>query len=63
MQAGKKVPLDNPDVLNIVRAVYVFSNIIIASVYLYCQMQVNKKKGMFIAQSRRQWRHVLGWLE
>jgi len=44
MQAGKKVPLDNPDVLNIVRAVYVFSNIIIASVYFYCTMQVNKKK-------------------
>ena len=49
MQAGKKVPLDNPDVLNIVRAVYVFSNIIIASVYFYCTMQVNKKKGMFCA--------------
>jgi hypothetical protein len=46
MQASKKIPLDNPDVLNIVRAVYIASNVIIAAVYLYIQVQVNKKKGM-----------------
>lgn len=46
MQASKKVPLDNPDVLNIVRVVYVTSNIIIAAVNLYIMSQISKKKGM-----------------
>ena len=49
MQASKKIPLDNPDVLNIVRAVYVLSNIIIASVNLYISMQISGKKGTFSA--------------
>ncbi|KAI9669232.1 MAG: hypothetical protein M1817_004727 [Caeruleum heppii] len=46
MQASKKVPFDNPMVLNGVRAVYVLSNLIIVGVYLYVQNQINKKKDM-----------------
>ena len=45
MQASKKVPFDDPMVLNGVRALYVFSNVVILGIYLYVQMQINKKKG------------------
>lgn len=45
MQVSKKVDFENPDVLNIVRGLYVASNVIIAMVYLYVQSQINKKKG------------------
>lgn len=45
MQASKKVPFENPDVLNGVRALYVVSNLIIVGIYYYVQMQINKKRG------------------
>ena len=45
MQISKKVPFDDPNVLNGVRALYVLSNIIIAGIYLYVQQQINKKNG------------------
>lgn len=45
MQVSKRVPFDDPNVLNIVRAVYVVSNLIIASVYFYVKTQIDKKKG------------------
>lgn len=45
MQISKKVPFDNPDVLNAVRALYVVSNIVILGIYLYVQAQINKKNG------------------
>jgi hypothetical protein len=45
MQVSKKIPFDDPNVLLGVRAAYVISNLIIAGVYLYVQMQINKKKG------------------
>lgn len=45
MQVSKRIPFDDPNVLNIVRAVYVVSNIIIASVYFYVKTQIDKKKG------------------
>lgn len=45
MQASKKVPFEDPMVLNGVRAMYILSNVIIAAIYLYIQSQVNKKKG------------------
>ena len=45
MQISKKVPFDDPNVLNGVRALYIVSNIIIAAIYFYVQMQINKKNG------------------
>lgn len=46
MQASKKVPFEDPNVLNGVRALYVVSNIIIAAIYFYVKLQIDKKKGM-----------------
>ncbi|KAI9768124.1 MAG: hypothetical protein M1835_006952 [Candelina submexicana] len=46
MQASKKVPFDNSDVLMAVRGAYVLSNLIILGVYLYVQQQINKKKDL-----------------
>lgn len=46
MQVSKRIPFDDPNVLNIIRAVYIGSNVIIGLVYLYIQSQINKKKGM-----------------
>lgn len=48
MQVSKRIPFEDPDTLNIVRALYIASNLIIASIYLYTQIQINKKKGMSI---------------
>lgn len=45
MQASKKVPFEDPNVLNGVRALYIVSNLIIAGVYLYIQNKINSKKG------------------
>ena len=45
MQVSKKIPLEDPNVLNIVRVVYVLSNVIIISVYAYVHFMINKKKG------------------
>lgn len=45
MQVSKKVPFDDPTVLNGVRALYVTSNLIIAGIYVYVQMKINAKKG------------------
>ena len=46
MQLSKKIPFEDPDVLLVIRVVYVVSNIIIAGVYLHLQKQVEKKKGV-----------------
>lgn len=45
MQASKKIPFEDPNVLNGVRGLYVVSNIIILGVYLYVKMQIDKKRG------------------
>lgn len=45
MQASKKIPFEDPMVLNLVRALYVVSNVIIAAVYFYTKMQIDKKRG------------------
>jgi uncharacterized membrane protein len=45
MQISKKIPFDDPNVLNGVRALYIVSNLIIAGIYLYVQAQINKKNG------------------
>lgn len=48
MQLAKKVPFDNPDVLLLVRGLYIASNVIILSLYLYTQAKINKKRGTLI---------------
>jgi len=53
MQISKKVPFDNPDVLNAVRALYVVSNIVILGIYLYVQAQINKKNGASLCGLRK----------
>jgi hypothetical protein len=53
MQISKKIPFDDPNVLNGVRALYIVSNIIIAAIYFYVQMQINKKNGASRASRRR----------
>lgn len=45
MQVSKKIPFEDPNTLNIVRGLYITSNVIIAFLYLYTQFQINKKKG------------------
>ncbi len=47
MQTSKKIPFDDPNVLNGIRGFYILSNIIIAGIYLYVQQQINKKNGSF----------------
>ncbi|KAJ4334944.1 phosphate transporter (Pho88) [Ascochyta clinopodiicola] len=50
MQISKKIPFDDPNVLNGVRALYIVSNIIIAGIYFYVQMQINKKNDMTVVK-------------
>jgi hypothetical protein len=51
MQVAKRVPFDDPDVLNMVRALYIGSNVVVFSIYLYIQSQINKKKGTFTSHT------------
>ncbi|KAK3182614.1 phosphate transporter (Pho88) [Lecanicillium sp. MT-2017a] len=46
MQVSKRIPFEDPDVLNIIRAIYIGSNVVIGLVYLYIQSQINKRKDM-----------------
>lgn len=46
MQVAKRIPFNDPDVLNMCRAAYVASNLIILGIYLYIKSVVDKKKGM-----------------
>ncbi|KAI2622621.1 putative phosphate transporter [Xylaria nigripes] len=46
MQVSKKVPFEDPTVLNGVRALYIASNVIIAAIYGYVLLQINKKKDL-----------------
>lgn len=45
MQLAKKIPFEDPNVLNMCRALYIASNLIIAGLYLFVQMKINKNKG------------------
>jgi hypothetical protein len=45
MQVAKKIPFDDPQVLNICRAVYIASNLIILAVNFYIKTVIDKKKG------------------
>ena len=57
MQISKKIPFDDPSVLNGVRALYIVSNIIIAAIYFYVQMQINKKNGTLASFCPRRHQH------
>lgn len=46
MQVSKKVPFEDENVLLGVRAMYVLSNIIIISIYLYTKTIINKKNDL-----------------
>jgi len=48
MQASKKIPFDNPMVLNGCRALYVLSNLIILGLYYYCKIQIDRKNDQTI---------------
>ena len=48
IQVSKKIPFDDPNVLMGVRALYIVSNLLIAGIYFYTKMQIDKKRGMFI---------------
>lgn len=45
IQVAKKVPFDDPNVLNGVRGLYILSNLIIMGIYYYIKLQIDKKKG------------------
>lgn len=45
MQVAKKVPFEDPNVLNAVRGLYLLSNLIILAIYGYMKLQIDKKKG------------------
>ncbi|KAK4183805.1 inorganic phosphate transporter Pho88 [Podospora australis] len=46
MQVAKKIPFEDPTVLNACRAAYIASNVIILGIYLYIQSVINKKKDL-----------------
>lgn len=58
MQISKKIPFDDPNVLNGVRALYIVSNLIIAGIYFYVQQQINKKNGAFSITPARSLRYA-----
>lgn len=45
MQVSKRIPFDDPNVLNFVRLTYVVSNLVIFGIYFYVKTQIDKKKG------------------
>lgn len=45
MQVSKKIPFEDPNVLTGVRALYIISNVLIAAIYFYVKMQIDKKRG------------------
>jgi hypothetical protein len=45
MQVSKKIPFEDPNVLMGVRALYIVSNLLIAGIYFYTKMQIDKKRG------------------
>lgn len=46
MQLAKKIPFEDPDVLLVVRGMYILSNVLILGIYLYTQSKIKSKKGM-----------------
>ena len=48
MQVSKKIPMEDPDTMNLIRAGYILSNAIIIAIYAYTHYLINKKKGSTI---------------
>jgi len=46
MQVAKRIPLDDPNVLNIVRLGYILSNLIIAGIYYYIGIKIKRKNDL-----------------
>ncbi|KAK4455361.1 inorganic phosphate transporter Pho88 [Podospora aff. communis PSN243] len=46
MQIAKRIPFEDPFVLNACRAAYVISNVLILSIYLYTKSVIDKKKDL-----------------
>ncbi|GKZ28878.1 hypothetical protein AbraIFM66950_001502 [Aspergillus brasiliensis] len=46
MQLAKKVPFEDPDVLMLVRGMYILSNVLILGLYLFTQTKINKKNDL-----------------
>lgn len=45
MQASKKIPFEDPNVVMGVRGAYLLSNLLIIGIYLYIQSKINAKRG------------------
>jgi hypothetical protein len=45
MQVSKRIPMEDPQVLLLIRGGYILSNVIIVSIYAYVHFLINKKKG------------------
>lgn len=45
MQLAKKIPFEDPNVLNACRAAYAISNLLIIGIYLYVKSVIDRKKG------------------
>ena len=45
MQVAKRIPFEDPNVLNICRAIYIASNLIILGINMYIKVTIDKKKG------------------
>ena len=45
MQLAKKIPFEDPNVLNACRAAYAISNFLILGIYLYVKSVIDSKKG------------------
>lgn len=42
---SKKIPFDDPQVLNGVRVLYIVSNLVIVGIYFMVKRSIDKKKG------------------
>lgn len=45
MQVSKRIPMEDPDTLNLIRGGYILSNVVIIAIYAYVHFLINKKKG------------------
>jgi hypothetical protein len=46
MQVSKRIPFDDPNTLNMVRGLYICSNLIILAIYSWVAKSIKDKKGM-----------------